>query len=184
MLRCMSCLTAAVVLALLWPQTLLSQAAADTATSAGPAPGASSDAGVRVTFWRPGDPGERLFLRARVIASNGRPLPGAVVQLRQADGTGSYRPDRYRGRLETGADGSFSLATVVPGQYWGERHIHVAVSRDGYQPLVTRILFKGDPNLVGGGGDDHVILLEESHREGERVLIGGVEFVLHATGRN
>lgn len=180
MLRCISCITAAMLLALLWPHSVFSQ----SATDAGPPAGAAADAAVNVSLWRPGDPGERLFLRARVIDRNGRPLPGAMVRLRQTDGTGSYRPDRYRASFRAGADGSFNLSTVLPGQYWGEKHIHVGVSHAGYEPLETRVLFKGDPNLVGSGGHDHVILLEEVHRDGERVLIGGVEFVLDASGGN
>jgi len=163
--------TAALVLAALaWPL------AAATDRQASPSS--------KVVLWQPGDPGDRMFLRGRVLGASGRPLAGAVLQLRQADGTGSYHDYRYKAVLETAEDGSFSISTVLPGQYWGEKHIHVGVSHKGYEPMVTRILFKGDPNLESGGDYEHVILLEEVHKDGEKVLVGGVEFVLTPAGGN
>ncbi|NIR91991.1 MAG: hypothetical protein GWO40_04495 [Gammaproteobacteria bacterium] len=131
-------------------------------------------------LWQPGDPGERLFLRGRVLGSDGRPLAGAVVNLWHADGTGRYRETRYRTRLETAKDGTFNVATVLPGQYWGVKHIHVVVDHHDYPRLDKRIVFKGDPNLNQTGGRDQAILLEEVHKDGEKVLVGGVELVLGA----
>ncbi len=164
------CTIALVLAALAWPL------AAATDREASPSS--------KVVLWQPGDPGDRLFLRGRVLGASGRPLAGAVLRLRQADGTGSYHEYRYKAVLETAEDGSFSVSTVLPGQYWGEKHIHVSVSHQGYEQLVTRILFKGDPNLESGSYYEHVILLEEVHKDGEKVLVGGVEFVLTPAGGN
>lgn len=133
-----------------------------------------------IVLWQPGDPGERLFLRGRVVDPGGRPLAGAMVALRQADGNGNYHDARYRATLETAKDGSFSVSTVLPGQYWGAKHIHVLVRHDAYGDLVTRILFKGDPHLDQARDADFAILLEEVHKDGEKVLVGGVELILPA----
>lgn len=143
---------------------------------------ATGPSGVPATarLWQPGDPGERLFLRGRVIAPNGMPLAGAMVSLRQADGNGNYHDVRYRATLETANDGTFSVSTVLPGQYWGAKHIHVLVRHDAYGDLVTRILFKGDPHLDESRDADFAILLEEVHKDGEKMLVGGVELVLPA----
>lgn len=135
-------------------------------------------------LWQPGDPGERLFLRGRVLGGDGRPLAGAVVNLWHADGTGTYRDVRYRAQLETAKDGTFNVATVLPGQYWGVKHIHVVVDHPDYRQLNARIVFKGDPNLSQAGGRDVAILLEEVHQDGDKVLVGGVELVLPAKSGN
>ena len=141
----------------------------------------SSEAPGTAMLWQPGDPGERLFLRGRVVSGDGRPVGGAVVYLRQADGTGVYT-DRYQARLETAADGSFSIATVLPGQYRGVKHIHMAATHQAYPPLETRVVFKGDPNLNQPGARDLVVLLEEVHQDGETVLVGDLELVLRTAG--
>lgn len=132
-------------------------------------------------LWQPGDPGERLFLRGRVLGSNGRPLGGAVVHLWHADYTGTYRELRYRTRLETAEDAAFSVATILPGRYWGPKHVHVVVDHGGYQRLNTRVVFKGDSHLHQAHPQDIAILLEEVHRDGDKVLVGGVELALPAT---
>lgn len=129
-------------------------------------------------LWQQGDPGERLFLRGRVVDPEGRGVAGALVYIRQADGTGAYREDRFRARLETTSNGTFSIATVLPGQYMGAKHIHVAVTHQLYPTLDARIVFKGDPNLNQTLGYDLPILLEEVHKDGDKVLVGDVELVL------
>jgi len=132
-------------------------------------------------LWREGDPGTRLHLRGRVLSTTGAALEGASIELWQADGGGSYQPQRYRSALVSGRKGEFSLDTVVPGQYWGEKHIHVVVRHPAHQILTTRILFKGDPNL-SPGNEDLAILLEEVHKDGEKVMVGNVELVLTPGG--
>ena len=154
------------------------------ACAAGALPGrviaqaAGSDAAPSsVRFWEPGDPGERLHIRGRVVGTDGRPIPGAELHVRQADGTGAYQDTRYRGRLGSGADGSFQMVTVLPGQYWGAKHIHVFVTHPDYVPLDTRILFRGDPNIDETEGD-LAIAVEEIRTDEGTILAGGVEFVL------
>ena len=146
-----------------------------------PAAAQTADNPNTAMLWQPGDPGERLFLRGRVVTGGGQPVGGATVYLRQADGTGVYT-DRYQTRLETAADGSFSIATVLPGQYRGVKHIHMAAVHDAYPMLQTRVVFKGDPNLTRAGARDLVVLLEEVRQDGETVLVGDLELVLPTAG--
>ena len=135
------------------------------------------DAPATAMLWRDGDPGERLHLRGRVVSTSGEPLYGAELMVWQADGTGSYRDDRYRARIVTGEDGSFQMVTVLPGQYWGAKHIHVRLSHPEHLGLTTRILFRGDPNIDATEGE-LAIPLEEVRTEDRTILLGGVEFVL------
>lgn len=137
-----------------------------------------------VVLWQPGDPGERLFLRGRVVDQGGRPLAGAMVALRQADGNGEYHDIRYRATLQTAKDGTFSVSTVLPGQYWGAKHIHLLVRHESHGQMVTRILFKGDPHLNEARDGDFAILLEEVHKNGEKLLVGGVELILPSSVGN
>ncbi len=85
-----------------------------------------------LNLWRPGDPGQPVRISGWVRSTNGKPIPGATVYIRQADGTGNYTPS-YQGKLKTGKDGSYRFSTVVPGQYYGIKHIHIGAAHEGYE---------------------------------------------------
>lgn len=170
MFSCMRGMWIMIILVLAWPHPGL---AAET----------SAQRPENVKLWQPGDPGERFFLRGRVVGSDGRGLAGALVYFRQTDGTGAYR-ERYSGQLQTSGDGAFSMATVLPGRYGGPRHIHVAVDHPNYPLRELRIVFKGDPYLNQARPGDLPILLEETHQDGEKVWVGDVELVLGTGGTN
>lgn len=131
-----------------------------------------------VVLWQPGDPGEKLFLKGRVMDTSGRPLSGAAVALRQTDGNGNYNEFRYRATLKASLHGTFSISTVLPGQYWGPKHIHFRVEHEGHHALYVRVLFKGDPHLDEARDGDFAIPLEEVHKDGERIFVGEVELIL------
>ncbi|MCB1742451.1 MAG: hypothetical protein KDK91_18895 [Gammaproteobacteria bacterium] len=128
-------------------------------------------------LWQDGDPGQPLDLRGRILSTDGKPVSGAIITLWQADGGGQYHPERYRAQLVSATNGEFRLATAVPGQYYGVKHIHLTVSHDQYRPLTTRILFKGDPNLSESDAD-LAILLEEVRAQDRVLMVGSVELVL------
>ena len=134
-------------------------------------------------LWRPGDPGTRLELRGRVLGGSGQPIEGAEIHLRQADGTGTYQAERYRAVLYSGKGGAFAIRSVLPGQYYGAKHIHVLVKHDAHAPLNTRILFRGDPN-IDAGEEDLAIALEEVKRDDETVLVGNVELLMRGAPSN
>jgi catechol 1,2-dioxygenase len=122
---------------------------------------------------RPDEAGDRLVFTGVVRSTAGEPLPGAVLDVWQADGHGLYSrfapglPEwNLRGRMATGADGRFAIGTVLPAPYDipGEphtarvlellglephrpAHIHVKVERAGHAPLTTQVYFAGDPWL-------------------------------------
>ena len=69
---------------------------------------------------RPDEPGDALVFSGTVRSTAGDPLPGAVLDLWQADATGRYSrfapglPEwNLRGRVATGDDGGFAIRTVV-----------------------------------------------------------------------
>ena len=136
-----------------------------------------------LNMWRPGDPGQPLRISGWVRSTNGKPIPGATVYIRQADGTGTYTPD-YQGSLKTDKDGSYRFSTVLPGQYYGVKHIHIGAVHDGYEFMETRILFKGDPNLDPESEEKHAIHLEEATVNDKTVLFGQFDMILRPIGSN
>jgi protocatechuate 3,4-dioxygenase beta subunit len=110
--------------------------------------------------------GDVILVRGRVLNTEGRVLPGAKLDLWQANHFGRYtHPDdentapldpNFEGwSLLTASDnGSYGLKTILPGAYplfffgmdgWRCRHIHFKVSHPGYQELTTQMYFAGDP---------------------------------------
>ena len=137
---------------------------------------AAADSGKVVNLWQPGDPGERMVVRGRVTSLDGTPLQGVSIFIRQADGTGTYT-ERYSTVLVTDERGVYQFGSVVPGQYYGVKHVHVTIDHDGYQWYDSRILFKGDPNLDESRAPD-AIFLEEATVDGDKILFGRFDITL------
>jgi protocatechuate 3,4-dioxygenase, beta subunit len=112
--------------------------------------------------------GERIIVHGRVLDEDERPVPGALVEVWQANAGGRYRHvnDRYVAALEpnfTGlgrtlsdADGWYRFRTVKPGPYpwrnrlndWRPAHIHFSIFGHAFVTrLVTQLYFEGDPLL-------------------------------------
>jgi protocatechuate 3,4-dioxygenase beta subunit len=120
-----------------------------------------------LTAQHPGEPlGERIVVEGRVLETGGRPVPGTLVEVWQANAGGRYRHDGDRhpapldpnfsgaGRCLTDAEGRFRFVTVKPGAYpwknhpnaWRPAHIHFSLfGRAFTQRLVTQMYFPGDP---------------------------------------
>lgn len=110
--------------------------------------------------------GERIIVHGRVLDENSRPVPGALVEVWQANAGGRYRHknDGYQapldpnfggcGRTITGEDGSYEFLTIRPGAYpwpngpndWRPMHIHFSLFGPSFgQRLITQMYFEGDP---------------------------------------
>jgi catechol 1,2-dioxygenase len=118
--------------------------------------------------------GESCVFAGQVRSSDGTPLPGARVDVWQANGAGYYdvqqpsvQPERnLRGLFVTDEQGRFRLRTVVPRYYpipddgpvgrllaaTGRHpnrpaHIHVIAEAAGHVPLTTHVFVDGSPYL-------------------------------------
>lgn len=107
--------------------------------------------------------GTSLLISGRVWGADSRaPIPGAVIDIWQANMHGRYDNDdpkqppapevfRYRARLVTDEKGGYEFESVHPGRYqigpdvWRPSHIHYLVRAPNYRKLVTQLYFKGDP---------------------------------------
>ena len=100
----------------------------------------------------PMEPGALLVVAGRVWGHGSRrPLPGAVLDVWQADVRGRYEADggaiRLRARIATDETGAFEYETVYPGHYDGRpAHVHHIVRAPGHVTLVTQLYFEGDAN--------------------------------------
>ncbi len=124
------------------------------------------DANLIVNFTGQPAIGERIIVHGRVLDQNGRPVPGTLVEIWQANAGGRYRhkKDSYLapldpnfggcGRTISGPDGHYQFLTVRPGAYpwpngvndWRPMHIHVSVFGSAFgQRLITQMYFEGDP---------------------------------------
>lgn len=112
--------------------------------------------------------GSRILVHGRLADEEDRGIPGALIEIWQANAGGRYRHrnDGYLapldpnfggcGRTITGEDGSYMFRTVMPGPYpwpngpneWRPAHIHFSVFGTAFvQRLVTQMYFEGDPHL-------------------------------------
>ncbi|MGM0583427.1 MAG: protocatechuate 3,4-dioxygenase subunit beta [Pseudomonadota bacterium] len=110
--------------------------------------------------------GERILVHGRVLDEAARPVPGALVEIWQANAGGRYRhnKDGYLapldpnfggcGRTLTDAEGRYQFLTIRPGAYpwpnrgndWRPMHIHFSLSGQSFgQRLITQMYFEGDP---------------------------------------
>jgi hydroxyquinol 1,2-dioxygenase len=118
--------------------------------------------------------GMPCVVRGRVLAVDGRPLPGAELDVWQANDQGFYdvqQPDvqpraNGRGLFTAARDGSFWFRTIVPSHYpiptdgpvgallaaagrhpYRPAHIHFIVAAPGYRTLTTHIFVDGSPYI-------------------------------------
>ncbi|MER6545787.1 intradiol ring-cleavage dioxygenase [Streptomyces sp. NPDC001250] len=118
--------------------------------------------------------GEPCVVSGRVLAQDGTPLPGAVLDVWQADAQGYYDvqqpdlqpPGNGRGLFTADAEGRFWFRTCVPAPYpiptdgpvgvllratgrhpYRPAHIHFIATADGHTPVTTHIFVAGSDYL-------------------------------------
>ena len=174
-----ACLVGALSLMLLAADSAQACNQRQATRATGPGPHDYGHPSVGARLWEEGEPGEPLFLRARVLDTCGKPVSGARVQILHANQDGDHVANRWRTDLDTGERGEFKLITVYPGFTGGiARHIHFIISHPQHIQLVTRLFFKNDP-AIDRGVEDLSVVLEEVRRDGRNAWVASYEFVLH-----
>ena len=99
-------------------------------------------------------PGERFYLKGRVINQDCDPISDATLDFWQTDSEGKYDSEGYilRGKFKTDEEGIFFLDTIFPATYSESgltrpRHIHVKVWIPEQDTLTTQLYFSGEQNL-------------------------------------
>jgi hydroxyquinol 1,2-dioxygenase len=118
--------------------------------------------------------GPQCVLAGRVLSADGTPLPGAVLDVWQANDQGFYDvqqpdvqpPGNGRGLFTAGQDGAYWFRTIVPTHYpiptdgpvgtlleatnrhpYRPAHVHFIVTAPGHRPLTTHIFVAGSPYI-------------------------------------
>jgi catechol 1,2-dioxygenase len=118
--------------------------------------------------------GPQCVLEGRVLSADGTPLPGAVLDVWQANDQGFYDvqqpdvqpPGNGRGLFTADQDGAYWFRTIVPTYYpiptdgpvgtlleatrrhpYRPAHIHFIVTAPGHHPLTTHIFVAGSPYI-------------------------------------
>ncbi|MGH3227126.1 MAG: dioxygenase [Streptosporangiaceae bacterium] len=118
--------------------------------------------------------GPPCVLEGRVLSADGTPLPGAELDVWQANDQGFYDvqqpdvqpPGNGRGLFTAGQDGAYWFRTIVPTHYpiptdgpvgtlleatkrhpYRPAHIHFIVTAPGHRPLTTHIFVAGGPYI-------------------------------------
>ena len=129
--------------------------------------------------------GEPCVVSGRVLSRDGTPLPGAVLDVWQANAEGYYDvqqpevqpPGNGRGLFTADDEGRFWFRTCVPSPYpiptdgpvggllkatgrhpYRPAHIHFIASADGHKPVTTHIFVAGSDHL----DSDAVFAVKES----------------------
>ncbi len=109
------------------------------------------------------DPGGPLILTGRVVDDDGRPVPGATVQVRRSDGSGGAHAGSTVARVTTDTDGRYAISTITPVPYqiptdgptgwfivnekwcpWRPAHLHVTVRSPHTRTATARLYFRRD----------------------------------------
>jgi hydroxyquinol 1,2-dioxygenase len=117
-----------------------------------------------------GLPGSPLYVHGTVRDLDGDPVPGAVLDVWQADAEGLYESQvadldveaRLRGKYTTRDDGSYCVRTIAPRGYsipmegpvgeligrteishFRPAHVHFLLAVPGYEPLITHLFQEG-----------------------------------------
>jgi hydroxyquinol 1,2-dioxygenase len=131
--------------------------------------------------------GKPLFITGRVLDTDGKPVPGAILDVWQADSEGIYEAQladvdeaRLRAKYESRADGSYCVRTIAPFGYtipmdgpvgdlikrtsiseYRPAHVHFLLDVPGYRRLITHLFEEGtaylDTDVVFGVKDELIV---------------------------
>jgi hydroxyquinol 1,2-dioxygenase len=117
--------------------------------------------------------GEDVWVSGKVTSVDGKPIPGAMLDIWQAKADGIYDLQtegefELRGRVKANAKGEYAFKSYKPKFYsipmdgpvgdlvravgdnhMRPAHMHAIVSAPGYQQVITHVFVEGDPYLDG-----------------------------------
>ncbi len=103
---------------------------------------------LRASLIEKGATGEKLVIEGKVLSTDGKPIPGALLDFWQCDAKGAYDNAGFelRGHQFADSEGRYRLETLVPGLYTGRtRHIHARVQPPNGKVLTTQLFFPNEP---------------------------------------
>lgn len=170
-------------------------------------PGAPEIPGGQATLpMRENEAGTPLLFTGQVRSASGEPLPGARIEIWQADDEGYYSqfaPDipewNLRGTVFADDQGRFRIRTIQPAPYqiptdgatgkllaaagwpaWRPAHVHLKVSAPGHRLITTQLYFRGGEHVdsdIASAVKDELILDPSPTADGAGHEVG-YDFVL------
>ncbi|WP_439657239.1 dioxygenase [Lentzea sp. HUAS TT2] len=133
--------------------------------------------------------GTPLYVTGTVRSLDGTPVPGAVLDVWQADADGAYEAQldvdeaRLRAKYRAEPDGGYCVRTITPKGYsipmdgpvgalieqteishFRPAHVHFLLTADGFEPLITHLFEEGaeylDSDVVFGTKQELVVRFE------------------------
>lgn len=107
--------------------------------------------------------GEKLIVTGRVLKNDcTTTVSNAVLDIWQANETGSYQDEWYRGQIKSDESGNYKFETVIPkgyGEGTGYRppHIHFKVFIEGTEIITSQMFF---PEVKGKSGFDDAYIMK------------------------
>ena len=132
----------------------------------------------RTSFLEAGLTGTPLAVTGRVLGTDGRLLPGTLLDFWHCDARGRYdmQGHRFRGHQLADGEGRFRLDTLLPAAYVDRTpHIHAHVQRPGGEVLATTLYLSDRPGSRDGRFPA-ALVLELVEQDGGRR--GRFDFVL------
>lgn len=131
-------------------------------------------------------PGVPLVITGRILSTEGKPIPNALLDFWQADSKGDYDNAgfRLRGHQFTDKEGRYRLETIMPGQYVDNGvprppHIHVKAQAPNKPVLTTQLYFPNEPRNKGDRFFDARLLVKmKEAKEAKEGKAGVFDFVL------
>jgi hydroxyquinol 1,2-dioxygenase len=138
-----------------------------------------------------GIPGTPLFVTGTVTDTDGNPVPGAILDVWQADADGAYEAQlpeideaRLRAKYQARPDGTYCVRTIAPLgyaipmdgpvgalikqtdiSYFRPAHIHFLIDEPGHRKLITHLFQEGadylDTDVVFGTKDALIVRFDE-----------------------
>lgn len=127
--------------------------------------------------------GEKLTVRGRLLRRDCKtPVRGAILDIWQANESGNYEDEWYRGKVRTDIRGNYEFETVIPkgyGEGTGYRppHIHFKVFEDQKEIITSQMFF---PEVAGTPGFDNAFIMQtkSQKRNGKIEHLGSHNIIL------
>ncbi len=126
--------------------------------------------------------GQKLIVTGKVLKNDCQtPFPGTTLDIWQANESGSYQDEWYRGRVRVLADGNYIFETVIPlgygeGTTYRPPHIHFKVF-EGAREVITSQMFlpaAREQQIEG----TFIVKVEEKEEGGKKVYYATHDIVV------
>lgn len=127
--------------------------------------------------------GEKLIITGMLLQEDcDTPVPGATIDIWQANEAGNYDATWYRGQIITDKRGNYEFETVLPkgyGEGTGRRppHIHFKI-RIKDQLIITSEMFFPEVAGTPGFDDAYIMKLVTKQEQGKSVHYGSHDIIL------